>query len=157
MNKSSIRPLLFAALALILVEAPSPLSAEASNPLVASAKSVIQASLLEPLRRKEEDRSRFSRAVSAPYARRVRIMGDAPRADVRGRPFLSFAVDETRAFGVEAEEELPEAKWFEDAITGCVYPETGEVMVRRGEVYYAASILLGKPTPTAPADVCRPR
>jgi hypothetical protein len=136
------------------MKALHPLSAEAADHLVTSAQSVLQAKLLEPLQKKEEDRSRFSRAVSPPQARRIRILDDTPHTDREGRPFLPFAIDETRSFGVK---EGPEADWFKNAITGCVYPETGEVMVRLGEVYYASSVLLGRPTPTAPTDVCRPR
>ncbi|HSA59594.1 MAG TPA: hypothetical protein VLJ37_07915 [bacterium] len=156
MTQSSIRPLLFAALALILVEAPPPLSAEASNPLASSAESVIRAKLVEPLQKKEEGRSRFSRAVSAPHARRIRILDDTPHTDRVGRRFLPFAIDERRAFGAEGGEDGTGSDWLKDALTGCVYPESGEVMVRRGDVYYASSVLLGRPTPTAPADVCRP-
>jgi hypothetical protein len=115
---------------------------------------VVQAKLLEPLQRKEEDRSRFSRAVSPPRARRIRILDEDPRMDGDNRTFLSFAVDESRALGVADDRE---AGWFREAIVGCVYPGTGEVMVKRGEVYYASSVLLGKPTPAAPAGVCRPR
>jgi hypothetical protein len=148
MTKSSTAFAFYAA-ALIFLAASPPLSAETSDRLAASARSVIQAKLLEPLHKKEEDRSRFSRAVTPPHARRIRILDTAPRADGQGRPFLSFAVDETRSFG-----EADETDWFKDAIMGCIYPETGEVMVRRGEVYYAASIMLGRPTPTARNDVC---
>jgi hypothetical protein len=118
------------------------------------AESVVQANLLEPLQKKEEDRSRFSRAVSPPRARRIRILDEDPRMDGDNRAFLSFAVDESRALGAVEDRE---DGWFRDAIVGCVYPGTGEVLVKRGEVYYASSILWGKPTPVAPAGVCRTR
>jgi hypothetical protein len=122
---------------------------------VTSAQSVLQAKLLKPLQKKEEHRSRFSRAVSPPQTRRIRILDDTPHTDREGRPFLAFAVDETRSFGVEEEKDGAEANWFKNAITGCVYPESGEVFVKLGEIYYPSSVLLGRSTPAAPTDVCR--
>lgn len=157
MNKSSLQLMRSAVVALIVLEAFLPLSARASDRLVASARSVLQTKLLEPLQKKENDRSRFSRAALPPSARRIRILDDTPQTDGKGRPFLQFAVDESRAFGVVKEKEGTEADWFRNAIMGCVYPETGDVMVRRGEVYYTSSVLLGRTTPMAPTDVCRPR
>jgi hypothetical protein len=142
MDKWPFRLVLFVVPALIFLEASHPLSGEAADRLVTSAQSVLQAKLLEPLQRKEANRSRFSRAVSAPQTRRIRILDETPQTDRGGRPFLAFTIDETRSLG-------PEARWFKDAITGCVYPESGEVLVRRGEVYYASSVLLG-PHPDGP-------
>lgn len=155
MNKSSLPLVRSIVAALILVEAFLPLPAKASDRLVASARSALQTRLLEPLQKKEEDRSRFSRAVLPPQARRIRILDNTPQTDGRGRLFIQFAIDESRAIVVK--KESTEAGWLRDAIMGCVYPETGDVMVRRGEVYYASSVLLGRSTPMAPADVCQPQ
>jgi hypothetical protein len=140
-----------------LAEALAPSAANADTGLATSAKSTLQAKLLEPLQKKEEQRSRFSRAVTPPSARRVRVPEEAPGKDARGRSYLAFAVDERRSFGVVPDHADPEAEWYRDAIVGCVYPDTGDVFIRRGETYYAASVLLGKPTQTAPAGVCLSR
>lgn len=124
------------------MKALHPLSAAAADLLAASAQSVLQTRLLEPLQKKEANRSRFSRAVLPPSARRIRILDDTAQTDRVGRHFLAFAVDDSR---------------LQNAIRGCVYPETGDVMVKFGEVYYTASVLLGGTSATAPADVCRPQ
>jgi hypothetical protein len=157
MNKWPIPLVHSAFVALLFLNALHPLSAHAADRLVTSAQSVLQMKLLEPLQKREANRSRFSRAVSPPQARRIRILDDSPQTDREGRSFLAFAVDETRSLGIEEEKDGADTNWFKNAITGCVYPETGVVMVKRGEIYYASSVLLGRPTPTAPADVCRPR
>ncbi|HEX5036074.1 MAG TPA: DUF2306 domain-containing protein [bacterium] len=143
--------------ALIVLKALHPPSAQAAGTPATAAQSVVQTKLLEPLQKKEANRSRFSRAAQPPQARRLRILDDAPQIDGAGRSFLAFAVDESRSFGVGEDQDVAEADWFKNAITGCVYPETGNVLVKLGEVYYASSVLLGRSAPTAPADVCRPR
>jgi len=153
MKKWSIMLACFAAIALTVVEASRPLSAATTDSLVASAKEVVQTKLLEPLQKKEASRSRFSRAVSPPRARRIRIIDKPVQVDAKGHSFVPFAIDESRSFAVAKEGD--EAAWLKDTITGCVYPETGDVIVRRGEVYYAASVLLGVQTSMAPAEVCR--
>ncbi|MFO1520077.1 MAG: hypothetical protein U1F57_10505 [bacterium] len=152
MNKRFISLALFAVVAFTSAEISHSPMARASD---ASAKSVIQAKLLEPLQKKEADRSRFSRAVLPPRTRRIRILESDPQADAKGRSFVPFAIDENRGYG--GSQEVAENSWLKDTITGCVYPETGEVWVKRGEVYYASSMLLGHQTPTAPAGVCRLR
>ena len=148
------------ALAVAIVQAfaspPPPLSAKTTEVQDSPAKAMIATKLLEPLVKKEANRSRFSRAAMPPQARRIRILDQAPRADAQGRSFFAFAIDETR-FGAPAGEEIPETSWFKDAITGCVYPESGEVLVQRGETYYASTILLGEAASTASVEACRPR
>ena|SRR5579885_685653 len=134
-----------------------PLSAHAADRLVTSAQSVLQTKLLEPLKKNEANRSRFSRAALPPQARRIRILDDVPRNDREGRSFVTFAVDESHAFGVQEGKDVAEANWFKNAITGCVYPETGDVFTKLGEIYYPSSVLLGHSTPAAPAGVCQPR
>jgi len=157
MNNGSILLALFFVVAQTFVETSPPLSAAASDNLIASAKAVLEAKLLEPLYRKEADRSRFSRAAMPPQARRIRIINNALQTDGKGHPFVPFSIDESRGFGGDKGREIAEAGWLKDAITGCVYPATGEVMVKRGQVYYPSSVLLGLNTPMAPANVCRAR
>jgi len=154
MKKWSIMLAFFAVIALTVAETPR-LLAKATDSLVTSANGVLQAKLLEPLQKKDETRSRFSRAVLPPRARRIRIIDNSAQIDAKGHPFVPYAIDESRTTAVD--KEGTEAAWLKDTITGCVYPETGDVMVKRGEVYYASSVLLGAPTPIAAADVCRAR
>jgi len=149
MKKCLILLALSVIVSLTLAEASHPLWAKTSDSLAASAKALLQAKLLDPLQKKEESRSRFSRAVSPPRARRIRILENALQADAKGHPFVPFAVDESRSYVLNTDKD--DANWFKDIITGCIYPETGEVMVRRGEVYYPSSMLLGASAPMAPS------
>lgn len=146
-----------AVVALICMKAFHPLSAHAAERLVSSAPSIIQTKLLEPLQKKEEHRSRFSRAALPPQARRLRILDDTAATDRTGRSFVAFAVDESRGFVVKNDKDVAEDNWFKDAMTGCVYPETGDVIVKLGEEYYPSSVLLGRSSPKAPDGVCRAR
>jgi hypothetical protein len=157
MNKWSILLARSVVVSLVFLKVIHPIPAEAADPLVTSAQSVVQAKFLDPLQKMESNRSRFSRAVLPPQARRVRILDNTPQADREGRLFLSFAVDESRSFGIEKDKGVAEDQWFKNAITGCVYPQTGDVLVKLGEAYYASSVLLGRSTPTSPADVCQTR
>jgi len=150
MNKRSLTFILFALVAQISAE--TSLSAKTSDGFIASAKSVLQSRLVDPLKKKEAERSRFSRAVLPPHARRIRILENNPQTDGRGKLFVLFAIDEGRGFGGDQEKE---DRWLKEVITGCVYPETGDVMVKRGEVYYPSAMLLGLQAPKAPAGVCR--
>lgn len=131
----------------------SALSARTTDGEVDPAQTLIEAKLLEPLEKKEAERSRFSRAALPPQTRRIRILEKVPQSDAKGRAFLPFAIDETHSLGSGAE--VPEGSWSKNTITGCVYLGSEDVMVRRGEVYYASSVLLGVPTPIAPAETCR--
>jgi hypothetical protein len=154
MNKSSILLALFFVVAQTFAETSPPLSAKTSDSLATSAKAVLEAKLLEPLQKKEASRSHFSRAALPPQTRRIRILNNAPQTDAKGHSFVPFAIDQSHAYG--GDKEIPEANWFKDVITGCVYPDTGDVMVRRGEAYYPSSILLGSAAPLASGDVCQP-
>ena len=145
MNKFSLLLALFVVIAPTFAEISHPRLATASDNLVASAKAMLEAKLLEPLQKKEASRSRFSRAALPPAARRIRILNNAFQTDPQGHPFVSFSIDQSHAYGDE--KEIAESSWFKDAITGCVYPVTGEVMVKRGEAYYPSSILLGLQAP----------
>src|SRR5262245_14429268 len=140
MNKWPVPLVRSVVVALLFLKALHPLSAEAVETVAASAKSMVQAKLLDPLQKTEAKRSRFSRAMTPPSARRLRILEDAPQTDGDGHHFLSFAVDESRSFGIKEDSGTAEDNWYKNAITGCVYPETGDVLVKLGEVYYASSI-----------------
>ena len=66
---------------------------------------------------------------------------------MRGEPsavatFVSFAVDSRH--GWIGEDEVTEKDWRRDTFTGCVYPDSGEVFVKRGSAYLSARVLLGK-------------
>jgi len=143
------------AVALIFVEMIHPFPSRAADSTVASASSVVQVKLLDPLQKKEASRSHFSRAAMPPMARRVRILDSAVQRDMKGRSFVQFAIDESRGLVLVNEKQGNDANWLKDVITGCVYPETGEVLIKRGEVYYASSILLGQPGSVVSTDVCR--
>ena len=157
MNKRSIFLALFAVVAQMCVEASHSLWASTSDTFVASAKAVIQSNLLEPLQDKEDKRSRFSRAVLPPQVRRIRILDNALHIDAQGQAFVSFAVDESRDIDANSDQDHADTRWLQAAITGCVYPKTGKILVRRGSVYYSSSILLGQKTSIAPPDVCTAR
>ncbi len=155
MKKRSVLLAFFAVAALAVVEITHPPLAAASQ--ADTAKDLVQANLVDPLHKKEESRPRFSRAVSLPRARRVRILENSAQTDAKGQAFLPFAIDESRSFGAIDAQKIAEADWLKDTITGCVYPATGEILVKRGEVYYPASVLLGTNASAAPQDVCRLR
>ena len=152
MKRWSILPALSLAVASIFANPALP--AKTLDDSLNPAKPLIQAKLVQPLEEKEAKRSRFSRAALPPQARRIRITDEAPQKDAQGRAFVSFAIDQTHALGNI--DEIQEENWTKDAITGCAYLKSGEVLVRRGEVYYASSVLLGADAPAASAEVCHP-
>lgn len=124
-------------------------AASAAPPDDAAVLAAIEKGLVQPLEKKEDKRSRFSRAAPAPRDRRVRVLDAAPAKDARGKEFRSFAVD---ARYKHFEDDAP---WHEDAIVGCVYPADGAIYVKVGEDYRPAAMLLGKKkAPKAPASVC---
>lgn len=145
------------AVAPTLFNAHRPLQARenpaAGNP--ASAQAIVEAKLVAPLQQKEAKRPIFSRAPKPPSARRVRILDETRNTDAKGHAFLSFAVDETRSFTREAGRGVPEDAWHQGAIVGCVYPDSGKVIVKLGETYYPASVLWGSQAEAAPAEACR--
>jgi hypothetical protein len=118
--------------------------ANASDP-AASARSTVQEALTEPLAHLEARRSRYSRAAIAPRVRTVRLLDERAHRDLRGAEFFAFSVDERRGF---------RAVLHKDAVTGCVYPNSGEVFVVRGDSHYPAGLLLGKTSKKAEAHVC---
>jgi hypothetical protein len=110
-----------------------------------SAQNTVEKALTEPLARQEAEQSRFSRAAIPPRSRTVRITDESPHRDVEGRVFLVFSIDERRG---------RRHVLAKDALTGCVYPKSGEVFVKRGDSHYPARLLLGKTSKKAAAHVC---
>ncbi len=122
---------------------------------MAEATAVVEKQLVKPLGEKEARRSRFSRAYIPPQARRVRVLDPSRSTDGRGAEFVAFAVDERS--GVLARKAADDSgRWREDAIVGCVYPARDEVFIKRGDKFFAASLLLGQKTAAADDAVCRP-
>ena len=149
------RSLSFALLAFVAQTFLNPLpSAWAANDATTVAQETVQTKLVQPLAKKEESRPKYSRAVMPPSARRVRILDKTPQVDTKGKSFFTFAIDESRGF-ISPDPKIAEATWMKDTITGCVYVASGEVLIKRGDVYYPGSVLMGVRAPTPPAGVCR--
>lgn len=120
----------------------------AATPEQRTAQSVVQAKLVTPLSEKESTRSRFSRVLLPATVMRVRVIDPQPQKDTQGGAYLTFAVDSCRAFNRKAD------CWQQAAITGCVYPTSGQVFVQRGKQYFPAEIMLGKKAESA-VNVCQ--
>lgn len=118
-------------------------SAYAAEPPV-EAKGTIERVLLTPLAEKDAQRSRFARSAQPPRFRVVRVL-DAHK-DADGAEFFLYVIDEKHGFGDRA----VTTKGF----TGCVYPKSQAVFVKRGDAHYPASFLLGKSRDKADAGVC---
>ena len=115
---------------LVLSSVPSLALADDASP-VERARQRVQQGLVKPLAAQEG--SRFSRARPAPRERRVRVTEAAGVPDKSGRSFLPFAIDVR--FGGE---------WRANDIVGCVYTDTGDLFVKKGDAYRPAAFLLGK-------------
>ncbi len=130
------------ALTLAVASAAVSVSASASasaSSLEAWAKARIQANLLQPLAKKEESRSRFSRAAPPPTERRVRVLASALSQDAKGRGFLPYAID--ARYGDD--------EWSETYV-GCIYDKTGLLFVAVGDEHRPAAFLLGKKADAVP-------
>lgn len=102
---------------------------------------------MAPLAEHEANTSRFSRARLPPRERRLRVTQVTPSVDAGGRPFMAFAIDVR--WGDE---------WHANDIVGCAYTKSGELLVKRGDDFRPAAILLGKPAdPVAGACKAAPR
>jgi len=149
MKKCSILLALSAVVTLTAAET-SLLLAGTPDSLATSAKTEVQTKLLDPLQKRDSTRSRFSRASPPPMSRRIRILDSSAKTDAKGHSFVAFAIDES--YGMPSNEE---SAWTKNTITGCVYPDTGDVLVKRGEAYFDPSMLVGAKTAAAPAEVCQ--
>jgi len=110
-------------------------------------ESIVQDKLLTPLAKQESMRGRFSRARPPAAERKLRMLDAAPVADRKGAAFVGFAVDARWSRGDEP--------WTADVIVGCVYPDTGEIYLRYGKRFGAASGLLGKGIQPAAEHICK--
>jgi hypothetical protein len=106
---------------------------------------LVDARLVTPLKGAEGKRKKFSRAMPAPTARRVRVLEESA-TDPRGREFVRFAIDVHRPW-------TEEGTWELDSVVGCAYAETREVYVRNGDTFVPAKHLLGQ-AGKAPRGVC---
>lgn len=103
----------------------------------------IEADFLKPLAARDQDTSKFSRMRMPPMERRARMTMKDPAHDSAGRAFLSFSIDQRFTGG----------DWQENAITGCVNTEKGEMFVKIGDGFRPASYLLGQNADATPG-VC---
>jgi hypothetical protein len=117
-------------------------------------ESLIQDKLLAPLAAREGARSRYSRAASPAAERRLRLLDTEPVMDAKGSAFVRFAVDARYGLAVELRRDGG-GRWQQNAITGCVYPGSGEVYLRYGDAFRSAGVLLGRKTLRAASHVCR--
>ena len=151
------RKLIFALLTLASLASATPPAAEGAQPneVTPAAKSIVQKELTKPLAAKEEARSRFSRAILPAQARRIRVLDEQLKKDAKGHAFVTFAVDARHGYGVSDDEEAKESAWRKDTIVGCVYADSGEVFVKKGDEFRPASIMLGKKTKPAAKHICQ--
>lgn len=112
--------------------------------------SLVNERLIQPLAQKDHNQSKFSRARLPPSERRVRVLDEKPQQDSAGNAFFAFAVDARHGWG----EAKDEANWSKAAITGCVYPDSGEVFIKRGNAFHPAAAAVGKKTKAAPERTC---
>ena len=145
---------------LVFAQQPAPDADKAPvAPIVAKAEQAIAKDLITPLAAQERQRSRFSRARLPATARRVRVLDSTEKKDAKSQTFVTFAVDARHGRYDFDDEELAQIKkddgWRKDTITGCVYLESGEVFVKKGETFRAAGIMMGKKVKEAPEHTCR--
>jgi hypothetical protein len=132
--------MLFANVASADPPAPAPSKAREATALVN--KEVVQ-----PLKKSDAKRSKYSRAAPPPKARRVRVTDQVAQVDANGKHFVRFAIDVQHRFAEEGQ-------WQQDAFLGCVYVEEKQVVLEQGSDYRPASDVLdgdGEPEP----DACR--
>jgi hypothetical protein len=110
------------------------------------AAALVDKQLVQPLKKAEAKRSKFSRAAPPPKARRVRVLDTVAMRDVNGKHFVRFAVDIKHRYSENGE-------WTEGAFLGCVYVDEKKVYVEQGSDFVPASDVLdgdGEPQD----DVC---
>src|SRR3989442_6516615 len=96
-------------------------------------ESLVRDKLLAPLAAKDEARSAYYRGPPPAMERRVRLLDAAPIADGKGGAFVGFTVDARYGRG--------EGKWREGVITRCVYPATGEGVLRHRDAVRAGRLV----------------
>jgi len=138
-------PFLALTLCADLAVAEPPASTATTTQKAASA--LVEKQLLQPLKKAEARRSRFSRAAPVPVVRRVRVLDTVAQVDAHGKTFVRFAID-VRRRGAE------DGAWSHDEVVGCAYPDDRKVFVQSDDAYHPARSLLGEETEAQP-DVCR--
>ena len=116
---------------------------------IAAIEALVERTLLDPLAKRESERSRFSRVRMPPAERRVRVTAAAKAHDVNGRAFFLFAID-------ARDGHLGNDEWDHDVFVGCAYTE-GAVFVRLGDDYLPAKVLVGEKAKAPGSSVCVPR
>ncbi|MGE0550320.1 MAG: hypothetical protein AB7O24_03640 [Kofleriaceae bacterium] len=111
---------------------------------------IVKEKLVQPLVAKERKQSKFSRARLPPQERRIRVVDAQPQLDSTGAAFFAFAIDAKHGW---AEDDSAES-WQRAAITGCVYPASGEVFIKRGKAFHPAEAALGKKTKASAETTC---
>jgi hypothetical protein len=125
----------------VLAEPPAP-----ATKVQQAASALVDKQLVQPLKKSEAKRKRFSRS-SPPKARRVRVLDAVAMIDVRGKPFVRFAVDARYSWNDD--------ETWEEHYAGCVYIDQKQVFVEQGGDSHvtALSMLSGEQT-EAPPDSC---
>jgi hypothetical protein len=130
----------------------APVAANApAKPIASTTVSLVNDKLIVPLAAKDSERSKFSRARLPPSERRVRILDQKPQQDSAGNAFYTFAIDQRHGWGKD-----DEANWTKASLTGCVYPGSSAVFIKRGNSFHPAIAALGKKTKAAPTSTCSP-
>jgi len=111
-----------------------------------AASALVEKHVVQPLKKAEAKRSKFSRAAPPPKARRVRVLDTVATSDVNGKQFVRFAIDIKHRFSEDGE-------WSEGAFVGCVYVDDKKVFVEQGADYVPASSVLNGDGEAVP-DVC---
>lgn len=102
----------------------------------------VEEGVVKPLAKQEDERSTMSRVRRPPHERRARITEKTVTMDKNGRAFVTFAVDVR--YG---------DKWKQDDVVGCVYKDSGNLYVKKGDAYRPFAFLLGQNVAAVPG-VC---
>jgi hypothetical protein len=127
----------------------APAQAATTATATPTAASLVTTKLIQPLAARDNQRSRFSRARLPPAERRVRVLDESPQHDSSGNAFYTFAIDQRHGWRED------DASWSKAAMTGCVYPGSSEVFIKRGNAFHPASAAVGKKTKAAPERTCQ--
>jgi hypothetical protein len=134
-----------------LAEEPAVQPAAAESPVLAA----LQKQLVEPLHKRDVERSKYSRVPVGATERRVRLLDASAVKDTRGEEMIRFAIDSRRGRFYEDDDEQKNP-WHEGSVVGCIYPKDNAIFVKHGDDYRAGKTLLGKKAPKPPLGVCAP-
>jgi hypothetical protein len=129
-----------------LAEPPAPATRPPTQ-VQQAASALVDKQLVQPLKKSDAKRKRFSRS-SPPKARRVRVLDAVAMLDVHGKQFVRFAVDARYSWD-------DEETWEEGLYAGCVYVDQKQVFVEQGaDQHVTATSMLSGEQKEAPADTC---